>query len=63
MDFLTPEFFDLVVFAVIGIGGVWAGVRLRQDLSRKQIDDAPEWWLRSQSSSQDDTQPNQSISE
>ena len=63
MDFLTPEVFDVLVFVVIGIGGVWAGMRLRQDLSRKQIDDAPEWWLRSQSPSQDDTQPNQPVSE
>ena len=34
MDFLTPEFFDLLVIVVIILGLALAGVRLYADLSR-----------------------------
>jgi uncharacterized membrane protein YccC len=32
-DFLTPQLFDVLVWAVIAIGGVWALWRLVRDLS------------------------------
>ena len=34
MDFLTPEFFDLLVIVVIILGLALAGVRLYDDLTR-----------------------------
>lgn len=34
MDFLTPEFFDLLIIVVIIIGLALAGVRLYADLTR-----------------------------
>ena len=34
MDFLTPEFFDLLVIVVIILGLAVAGVRLYDDLTR-----------------------------
>lgn len=34
MDFLTPEFFDLVIIVIIILGSALAGVRLYADLTR-----------------------------
>jgi hypothetical protein len=34
MDFLTPEFFDLLVIIVIVLGLALAGIRLYDDLTR-----------------------------
>ncbi len=39
MDFLTPEFFDLMVIVVIILGLALAGVRLYADLTRPLPDE------------------------
>ncbi len=56
MDFLTPEFFDALVIAVIIIGGALAVVRLYRDLTRPLPDEHPQW-------AADDTQPTATITE
>ncbi|RMG84088.1 MAG: hypothetical protein D6712_11885 [Chloroflexi bacterium] len=54
MDFLTPEFFDTLVIAVIIIGGALAVVRLYRDFTRPLMDEHPQWAM-------DDTQPTATI--
>ncbi|HLV37688.1 MAG TPA: hypothetical protein VKY59_21395 [Spirillospora sp.] len=50
MDFLTPEFFDLLVVVVIILGLALAAVRLYDDFTRPlPLDEPP--------ASDDDTQP------
>lgn len=43
MDFLTPEFFDLLVIVNIVIGVVIAGRRFHKDIRGPLPDDAPNW--------------------
>lgn len=34
MEWLTPQFFDLLIVAVIAVGGTFAGLRLYRDFTR-----------------------------
>ena len=53
MDFLTPQFFDLLVIIVIIIGLALAGVRLYDDMTRPLPTSRP--------SIDEDTQPHQAV--
>jgi hypothetical protein len=53
MDFLTPQFFDLLVIIVIVIGLALAGIRLYDDLTRPLPPARPPV--------DDDTQPHQPV--
>ncbi len=55
-SFLTREFFDLLIFIVIGLGLIAAFFRLRADLTRP-LPPEPDW--ESFKPNDEDTQPTQ----
>src|SRR5690606_27996402 len=61
MEFITPEFFDLLIIVVIIIGLIAAFFRLRADLTRPLPPEPPDPWQPFDPDA--DTQPNQKSDE